>query len=237
MHENIIRLKAVNKVLQGLDQDFVFVGGATVSLYATDPDMINSVRPTDDVDIIVELASYKGYVALERKLMSLGFRNDITSGVICRYKIQGITVDIMPTHPEAIGFSNRWYPDGFQHSIFYSLDKDNEIRIFSLPYFVASKWEAFKGRGTDFRTSTDFEDLVYVFEHAGDLEEQMKTAPQNLKKYLRDEFEAVIDRDDFEEGIYAHITGGYGGIDANYIRNRLIWAFDMYRSPFQGYSR
>lgn len=49
-----MRLKAVNQVLHGLDQDYVFVGGATVSLYATGPEMVNAVRPTDDVDIIIQ---------------------------------------------------------------------------------------------------------------------------------------------------------------------------------------
>ncbi|MDB5025333.1 MAG: hypothetical protein JWP78_3088 [Mucilaginibacter sp.] len=236
MHENLVRLKAVNQVLKDLNQDYVFVGGATVSLYATDP-VADMVRPTDDVDVIVELASYKGYTELEERLHSIGFKNDITSGVICRYKIQGITVDVMPTRPEAIGFSNIWYPEGFQTAIDYPLDKDSDIKIFSLPYFVASKWEAFKVRGTDFRTSTDFEDLVYIFENAGDFEEQMKVSPIHLRNYLRNELEAVIDRDDFEEGLYAHLSGGYGGIDANYIKNRLIWAFDMHRGLFKGYSR
>ena len=78
------------------------------------------------------------------------------------------------------GFSNKWYPEGFQTAINYSLEKDTDIKIFYLPYFVATKWEAFKGRGTDYRTSTDFEDLVYVFESADDFEDQMKAAPQHL---------------------------------------------------------
>jgi len=39
-----------------LHEDVVFVGGATVSLYA-DLKATES-RPTDDVDIIIELASY-----------------------------------------------------------------------------------------------------------------------------------------------------------------------------------
>lgn len=237
MHENLIRIKAVNQVLQGLNQEYVFVGGATVSLYATNSAAANAVRPTDDVDIIVELASYKGYTELEEKLLDIGFKNDITSNVICRYKIQGITVDVMPTEPEAIGFSNIWYPEGFQTAINHRLDEQTEIKIFSLPYFVATKWEAFKGRGTDFRTSTDFEDLVYVFENADDFEEQMETAPQHLRSYLRDEFEPILDRDEFEEGLYAHLAGGYGGIDANYIRNRLIEGFDIHRKRFRGHSR
>ncbi|RWY51606.1 hypothetical protein [Mucilaginibacter gilvus] len=237
MHENLIRIKAVNEALKELEHEYVFVGGATVSLYATNAAAVNAVRPTDDVDILVELASYKGYTELDKRLLDIGFKNDMTSGVICRYKIQGITVDVMPTHPEAMGFSNKWYPEGFQTAINYRLDNQTDIKIFSLPYFVATKWEAFKGRGTDYRTSTDFEDLVYVFENADDFEEQMETAPEHLASYLRGEFEPILDRDDFEEGLYAHLAGGYGGIDANYIRNRIIMALGINRQRFRGRSR
>lgn len=87
MHENIIRLKAVNQQLKGLGQDFVFVGGATVSLYATNAELASEIRPTDDVDVIVELATYGGYSKLDEKLREIGFVNDVASGVICRYKI------------------------------------------------------------------------------------------------------------------------------------------------------
>jgi hypothetical protein len=58
MHENLVRIKAVYQAPEGLKQDFVFVGGATVSLYASNPSLTSEIRPTDDVDVIVELASY-----------------------------------------------------------------------------------------------------------------------------------------------------------------------------------
>jgi hypothetical protein len=79
MHENLVRIKAVHQALKGLEQDYVFVGGATVSLYATTPGLAAEIRPTDDVDIVVELASYKGYAELDERLRSLGFSNDIAS--------------------------------------------------------------------------------------------------------------------------------------------------------------
>jgi predicted nucleotidyltransferase len=228
MHENLIRIKAVWNALQGLKQEYVFVGGATVSLYATNPLLASEMRPTDDVDVIVELASYKGYSELDERLRSLGFKNDTGSGVICRYSIQGIIVDVMPTDAAAIGFSNRWYPEGFKKAIPFILDKQTRINIFSLPYFVASKWEAFKGRGNnDYRTSKDFEDLVYILENADDFEEQIQNSPPHLLAYLKDEFEHIIFLDDFEEGLYAHLTGGYGGLDANYIRMRLQTALNI----------
>ncbi|WP_345954013.1 hypothetical protein [Mucilaginibacter sp. PAMB04168] len=228
MHENLVRIKAVHQALKGLEQDYVFVGGATVSLYATSPDLATEIRPTDDVDIVVELASYKGYAALDERLRKLGFSNDIVSGVICRYTIQGVIVDIMPTDPSIIGFSNRWYAEGFESAVRYVLDEQTTVRIFSLPYFVASKWEAFKGRGKkDYRTSKDFEDLVYVFENADDFEEQIQVSPEHVISYLRNEFVDLIDQDDFEEGLYAHLSGGYGGVNADYIRIRLQTAFDI----------
>jgi len=59
MYENLIRIKSVHQALKGLEQDYVFVGGATVFLYATNPGLTAEIRPTDDVDIVVELASYK----------------------------------------------------------------------------------------------------------------------------------------------------------------------------------
>jgi len=69
--------------------------------------------PTDDVDILIELINYEGYAAIEEKLREKGFVNDVDSGVICHYMVQGIVVDVMPTSDEILGFSNKWYKPGF----------------------------------------------------------------------------------------------------------------------------
>ena len=111
-NRNLPRIKAVARTLSELNASVVFVGGATVSLYAGRG--AAEARPTDDVDVVIELAAYKGFAQLEERLRSVGFVNDTTSKVLCRYTIHGKTVDIMPTHPEVLGFSKRWYPEGFQ---------------------------------------------------------------------------------------------------------------------------
>jgi len=98
--ENITRIKAVYFALEELASEVVFVGGATVSLYSTRPEA--ETRPIDDVDIVVEIFHYKEYAAIEEKLRNKGFANDATSGVICRYTIHGITVDVMPTSEEIL---------------------------------------------------------------------------------------------------------------------------------------
>ena len=55
---NIVRIKAVCNALGKLAEEVVFVGGATAALYADRP--VGEVRPTDDVDILVELLNYHG---------------------------------------------------------------------------------------------------------------------------------------------------------------------------------
>lgn len=218
MHKNLVRISAVARILTGLQQPYVFVGGATVSLYASEPVIAEHIRPTDDVDVVIELASYSGYAQIDERLRDIGFVNDVESGVMCRYRVQGIIVDIMPTDPSVIGFSNRWYPDAFQQAVPRLLYDGTEIFIFSLPYFVASKWEAFLSRGKgDYRMSKDFEDLVYIFQNCANFQEQMVAAPTDVMDYLRSELGKRVNSAGFEEGVLCHMEGGYYGADVTEI--------------------
>jgi len=222
MHEHIVRIKDISRLLDGLNRPYVFVGGATVTLYATYPEVAEEVRPTEDVDVVVELISYSGYAQITERLLELGFSPDRDSGVICRFKIHGIVVDIMPTEPEALGFSNRWYPEGFRQAETRQIDEETNVRIFSLPYFLASKWEAFKSRGKgNFRMSHDFEDIVYVFEQCHDFELQLERAPQDVLEYLRHEVGGLINNEDFIEGISCHMQSSYRGSDPTEIILKL----------------
>ncbi len=145
LNQNITRIKAVYNAFAELKDQVVFVGGATVSLYA-DWDVLEP-RPTDDIDVIVEIASYVDRSILEEKLRLLGFSHDVKSGIICRYKVQGLVVDIMPTNDPSMGFTNLWYEEGFKNSISHKIDDQHHIRILTGPYFIAPILEAFKDRG------------------------------------------------------------------------------------------
>ena len=50
----------------------------------------------------------------------------------------------MPTNSDVLGFSNCWYPEGFENAIDIDLDEYTSVKIFSPAYFIASKLEAFK---------------------------------------------------------------------------------------------
>jgi predicted nucleotidyltransferase len=210
---NLLRIKAVYNALGNLQNEVIFVGGATVALYADRK--TEEVRPTDDIDILVEIATHKDYAIVEEQLRKRGFENDIESGIICRYKVQGIIVDIMPTNEEVLLFSNKWYAEGFTNAINYLIDAEHTIKIFSAPYFIATKLEAFKNRGkNDGRTSTDFEDIIFVFENRSSIWGELIVAPPSIKEYLIKEFKELLGNLLFEEWVDAH--AGFGSPPATY---------------------
>ena len=203
--QNITRIKATSNALGALAKDVVFVGGATVSLYTDRP--ADEVRPTDDVDVLIELTNYNEYSLLDEKLRSMGFENDIESAVICRYRIQGIVVDIMPTNEKILGFSNRWYPEAFKNSIQKDLLNDCTVNIFDAAHFIATKFEAFKGRGkSDGRTSSDFEDIVYILNNRTVIWADIFNAPPELQSYLKDELGRIAASDLLDEWISCHLS-------------------------------
>ena len=72
---NLEMVRHVAERLGTLRDSVVFVGGAVVDLLITDP-AAPTVRPTTDVDVIVEVASLHDYHKLGNLLRSLGFRED-----------------------------------------------------------------------------------------------------------------------------------------------------------------
>ncbi|GAA4339803.1 nucleotidyl transferase AbiEii/AbiGii toxin family protein [Flaviaesturariibacter amylovorans] len=201
---NVARIRAVYNALGDLAQEVVFVGGATVSLYADRE--TTEVRETDDVDILVELYTRSQYAAVEERLRAKGFQPDMTSGVICRYVVQGITVDVMPIEESILGFSNRWYAEGYQSAVSYPMAPEYAIRIFSPPYFIASKLEAFRGRGRgDGRTSHDFEDLIFLLNNRSTIWEELDAAPETVCRFLKEEFAKLATNPYLYEWISANL--------------------------------
>ena len=201
--QNITRIRAVYNALGDLKDEVVFVGGATVSLYADRE--ATDVRPTDDVDILVEVSSQWEYSEIEQRLRERGFQNYTSARFIGRYKLPGIIVDVMPTAGNILGFSNKWYTEGFTTSISYALDELYTVRIFTASIFIASKLEAFKNRGNnDGRTSSDFEDIVFVLENRSSIWEEMQSSQPELRKYLHNEFSALFKNPDCREWLTAN---------------------------------
>ena len=162
---NINMLQIVANGLGELKDEMVFVGGAVAELYASDPAFSN-IRPTTDIDCVIELSSRIEYSKLEEKLRAKGFANDTSKGApICRWIYRNMKVDVMPTDEKILGFSNQWYLEGIEKKTVKTLPDRTEVFVFPTQYYLAAKFEAHKSRGgNDLRQSHDFEDIVYIFD-------------------------------------------------------------------------
>jgi len=206
---NIQMLEIVASGLKDLLAQTVFVGGASTILYLNEKDSSSesSIRPTDDVDCVVEISSRADYRDMEKKLRDLGFKNSMeTDAPLCRWLYSGVLVDIMPTDASILGFSNKWYVPAMKEAVTVSLPSDTKIRIFSVPYFLGAKVEAFKGRGKmDFLGNKDFEDIITVIDGRTEIRGELYGAPDDLKIYLREEFSTWKQNENFLQSILAHL--------------------------------
>lgn len=215
---SVYQIQLVAKGLGKLKEKVAFVGGATAGLYVTDQ-AAPEPRPTEDVDCIIEIYSRIDYQQLEDQLRAQGFLNDTSAEApICRWKYQGVTVDIMPTDEKILGFSNAWYREGIREAMNYTLPDEQTIWIFRPPYFLASKIEAFLSRGNnEFRWSHDFEDLVYLLDNRPELINEIKEADPKLICYIQNHIKTFTEDPMLEEGVSCVLPYGSGQERVEYI--------------------
>jgi hypothetical protein len=158
-NSNLDLLRQVAKRLGPLLPEVVFVGGCTTGLFITD-EAAAEVRPTFDVDVIAEIISYPASATFSERLRALGFREDTSSGApLCRWLIEDMKLDLMPIEEKILGFTNRWYKAAMDAATDRELEAGLRIRVVTPPYFIATKLEAFRGRGKgDYASSHDLED-------------------------------------------------------------------------------
>ncbi|MFW6089569.1 MAG: hypothetical protein ACODAB_07440 [Gemmatimonadota bacterium] len=178
-------LLEVARTLSPLLDEVVFVGGQVAPLYFT-VSPVATPRPTKDVDIVVSVASRTQLRKLDKRLESLGLRNDMSPGApICRWLTpDSIPVDVMPTDAALLGFSNRWYAWIVEHPRVHRLAEDLSILIPTAPLYLAAKWEAFLGRGANDPASTDLEDVIMVVAGRPEIVAEVAEAPAEVRSWL-----------------------------------------------------
>ena len=183
---NRAALESVAIWLKPLLPDLVFVGGQVAELLITDPAAIR-VRPTTDVDVVVSTTSMIQYRAIEETLATLGLRIDQSEGApICRWLTpDDLKVDVMPVDQPILGFSNQWYPTAVHRAVDYPLTDEVVIRIPTAPVFLATKWEAFLGRGDgDLLGSHDLEDIITVIAGRSEVPQELDEEPMEVRQWL-----------------------------------------------------
>ena len=184
----------------------VFVGGAVVGLLVTDP-AAHAARSTDDVDVIVQAATYSEHTRLEEYLRRRGFRNGtVTGDPICRWRVEGAAVDVMPTEESVFGFRNRWYNAAMQNATVRTLRPDLRIRLISAPCFVATKIDAFNDRGNgDYQGSRDIEDIISVVDGREELPAEVSASQQDIRDFVAERFDVFLHDEDFLDALSSHL--------------------------------
>jgi hypothetical protein len=181
--------------------ELVFVGGCTTGLFITDP-AAHGIRPTKDVDAIVDVASYAKYSALSERLRALGLAEDTTPGApLCRWRRSDLVVDVMPVDEDILGFSNRWYPVAIEAAQTINI-AGHDVRVVTPALFIATKLDAFHGRGAgDVFASHDLEDIVAVVDGRPEIIHDVAAADTQVKDYIHSEIRTLLENPDFVDAL------------------------------------
>jgi len=208
MPENqAINLKVVEKVasrLEEINSDVIYVGGAVISLYVTD-EGAEQPRPTMDIDISVQVSTYGEMDRLREKLAEKEIYPEPTEDIMYRYSYEDILIDFIPYTETPLGPSNSWLKPGFEKAYPFKIG-NSEIRILPVSLFLATKWEAFKSRGNDPRTSHDFEDIIYVIDNNLNLVDDVINANKDVRIFLKEMSQEILFHSSCNEIIECHLN-------------------------------
>ena len=202
-----ILMLAVEKLGKICDE-MVFLGGSTTGLLITDQ-ASPPVRETKDVDVIVEVTTHAEYYQLSEKLKKLGFKEDQSKDApLCRWVMEGVILDVMPTDSKILGFSNVWYPIAMKEAVEIELPNGNKIKVVTAPYFLATKLEAFYGRGNrDYFLSHDLEDLISVVDGRPETIDEVRQSNEDVKNYLSEKISVLLNDSRFIEALPGKVPG------------------------------
>jgi len=152
------------------------------------------------------------YHAIERRVRAQGFSNDMRAGApICRWVYKNVTLDVMPTVKEILGFANRWYPLAIATARRVELPSGLSIKLIAAPVFIATKLGAFNDRGKDaggqpdYLGSHDMEDIITVSDRRPELMDECRAMPGELRSYLAQAFARLFESPDFESTLAGHL--------------------------------
>jgi Nucleotidyl transferase AbiEii toxin, Type IV TA system len=187
-----------------LVEQVAFVGGASIVLWITDPGA-PAPRPTKDIDVVVEVATRSELHAFEARLRAQGFRNDIDSDVICRWRHdeRDLILDAMPAAGELLGFENPWQTAALPYAALRTLPSSTQIRAVTPPYLVATKLSAFAGRGGgDHLGSRDLEDIILLVDGREELVGEVAAADDEVRDFIAERVAGLLDQPRFVDAVF-----------------------------------
>jgi predicted nucleotidyltransferase len=199
---NLALLIGMAHAMGPLCEQVVFVGGCATGLLVDDAELMD-VRPTEDVDAIVEVASLVAYHRMADQLMERGFKQTMADNTPpFRWFWNRMQLDLVPLDEKVLGFANRWYRVGYEAALAVELAGGLKVRHLSAPHFLATKFEAFKDRGRhDVYLSHDLEDIMTVMEGRSTLTQEMTATHETVRKHVGESVQALLDMPAFHNAL------------------------------------
>ena len=199
---NLGLLLAMARAMGPLCDQVVFVGGCATGLLVDNAALMD-VRPTEDVDAIVEVASLVAYHRLAKQLTTHGFKQTMADNTPpFRWFWNRMQLDLVPVDEKVLGFANPWYRQGFDAALAVELADGLLLRHLSAPHFLATKFEAFKDRGqNDVYLSHDLEDIMTVMEGRSTVVQELATAQPEVRKHVSQSVAALLDLSAFHNAL------------------------------------
>lgn len=201
---NIVAVELAAQSLGPLMDELVLVGGCAVGLLVTDKAR-PPVRETIDVDLLTEVTPLANYYAFSERLVERGFKQRPTENVICRWFKGDQIIDVMPTDPEVLGFTNRWYESALNDAVLCLLPSGRQVRVITAPHFLATKLVAFASRGNGDYVHHDIEDIVNIIDGRESIVEEVLATEPLLRQFLMEEFDDLLADSIFVERISYHL--------------------------------
>lgn len=202
---NLELLSTMVDLLGDIADELVFVGGCATGLFITSM-RAQTVRVTWDVDVVAEAATLREYHAIEARLRKKGFRHD--PEIVCRWTVQALQLDLLPSAPGVLGFHNRWYPKALATAQSRRLPSGRVIRLVTSPLFLATKLEAFLDRGQgDYLVSHDLEDIITVVDGRESLLNEVEAVDADVRTYIRERITALLRDEDFLTAVPGYLPG------------------------------
>ncbi|HXH55577.1 MAG TPA: hypothetical protein VNK03_07550 [Gammaproteobacteria bacterium] len=215
---NLAMLEIVARKLGKLNDKVVYLGGCATALLINDPLSLD-IRATRDVDCIIDIISLGDYYKFEKELRGIGFTEDNKDNIICRWLYDEIILDIMPTDEKILGFGNPWYKEALEYAVPHQISNNLIIKSITAPYFIATKIEAFRTRGNnDILGSYDFEDIITIVAGRLDIGNEIASASNKLKLFLKQFFEELLKNPKFEPNLSGHLNDGPASVTMQRVR-------------------
>ena len=195
-------LHVVARHFNGLDIPYAFLGASVLPLLVDNAGVLE-IRPTIDIDLSVEVVTLFELYELETRLRERGFRHDTREGApICRWLVEGVTVDVMPTEASVLGMASEWFHEAVTTAARMDLGDGVQAPVIKRPYFLATKLTAYRDRGSkDPYMSKDLEDIVTLFDGCRETNFLLGEGSSSLRNFITAGMQAHLENPEFVEAV------------------------------------